>query len=127
MAHDEVPGQRSEHAGQQVAPAQLAPGESGIVALGKVTKMPWHDGHQVADLVLRKMDEVQRKILVSEWPGGAEAGRRWWSAWPRPVMEVGAGVGEELFGAVGVVVLMCLNWLSGLQFCRQVRLAGMHR
>ncbi|MGW1848116.1 ParB/RepB/Spo0J family partition protein [Streptomyces sp. NPDC001966] len=64
VAHDEVPGQRSEHAGQQVAPAQLAPGESGIVALGKVTKMPWHDGHQVADLVLRKMDEAQRKILV---------------------------------------------------------------
>lgn len=62
--HDEVPGQRSEHAGRQVAPAQLAPGESGIVALGKVTKMPWHDGHQVADLVLRKMDEAQRKILV---------------------------------------------------------------
>ncbi|MFG3532667.1 ParB/RepB/Spo0J family partition protein [Streptomyces sp. NPDC047917] len=62
--HDEVPGQRSEHAGRQVAPAQLAPGESGIVALGKVTKMPWHDGHQVADLVLRKMDEEQRKILV---------------------------------------------------------------
>ncbi|MEL5957198.1 ParB/RepB/Spo0J family partition protein [Streptomyces sp. CLV115] len=62
--HDEVPGQRSEHAGRQVAPAQLAPGESGIVALGKVTKMPWHDGHQVADLVLRKMDEDQRKILV---------------------------------------------------------------
>ncbi|MFF3787299.1 ParB/RepB/Spo0J family partition protein [Streptomyces sp. NPDC001933] len=62
--HDEVPGQRSEHAGHQVAPAQLAPGESGIVALGKVTKMPWHDGHQVADLVLRKMDEAQRKILV---------------------------------------------------------------
>ncbi|MEU2134033.1 ParB/RepB/Spo0J family partition protein [Streptomyces sp. NPDC018352] len=64
VAHDEVPGQRSEHAGHQVAPAQLAPGESGIVALGKVTKMPWHDGHQVADLVLRKMDEAQRKILV---------------------------------------------------------------
>ncbi|MFE3152121.1 MULTISPECIES: ParB/RepB/Spo0J family partition protein [unclassified Streptomyces] len=62
--HDEVPGQRSEHAGRQVAPAQLAPGESGIVALGKVTKMPWHDGHQVAELVLRKMDEAQRKILV---------------------------------------------------------------
>ncbi|WP_327311889.1 ParB/RepB/Spo0J family partition protein [Streptomyces sp. NBC_01243] len=62
--HDEVPGQRSEHAGRQVAPAQLAPGESGVVALGKVTKMPWHDGHQVADLVLRKMDEAQRKILV---------------------------------------------------------------
>ncbi|MFF1345389.1 ParB/RepB/Spo0J family partition protein [Streptomyces sp. NPDC058322] len=62
--HDEVPGQRSEHVGRQVAPAQLAPGESGIVALGKVTKMPWHDGHQVADLVLRKMDEAQRKILV---------------------------------------------------------------
>ncbi|MEU2671556.1 ParB/RepB/Spo0J family partition protein [Streptomyces sp. NPDC007164] len=62
--HDEVPGQRSERAGRQVAPAQLAPGESGIVALGKVTKMPWHDGHQVADLVLRKMDEAQRKILV---------------------------------------------------------------
>ncbi|MGW2086261.1 ParB/RepB/Spo0J family partition protein [Streptomyces sp. NPDC001880] len=62
--HDEVPGQRSEHAGRQVAPTQLAPGESGIVALGKVTKMPWHDGHQVADLVLRKMDEAQRKILV---------------------------------------------------------------
>lgn len=62
--HDEVPGQRSEHTGRQVAPAQLAPGESGIVALGKVTKMPWHDGHQVADLVLRKMDEAQRKILV---------------------------------------------------------------
>lgn len=62
--HDEVPGQRSEHAGHQVAPAQLAPGKSGIVAHGKVTKMPWHDGHQVADLVLRKMDEAQRKILV---------------------------------------------------------------
>lgn len=62
--HDEVPGQRSEHAGRQVAPTQLAPGESGIVALGKVTKMPWHDGHQVADLVLRKMDEAQRRILV---------------------------------------------------------------
>ncbi|MCX4851423.1 ParB/RepB/Spo0J family partition protein [Streptomyces sp. NBC_00893] len=62
--HDEVPGQRSEHPGHQVAPGQLAPGESGIVALGKVTKMPWHDGHQVADLVLRKMDEAQRKILV---------------------------------------------------------------
>lgn len=62
--HDEVPGQRSEHAERQVAPAQLAPGESGIVAPGKVTKMPWHDGHQVADLVLRKMDEAQRKILV---------------------------------------------------------------
>ncbi|WP_326770426.1 ParB/RepB/Spo0J family partition protein (plasmid) [Streptomyces sp. NBC_01591] len=62
--HEEVPGQRSEHAERQVAPTQLAPGESGIVALGKVTKMPWHDGHQVADLVLRKMDEAQRKILV---------------------------------------------------------------
>lgn len=61
---DEVPSQRSEKAGRQVAPTQLAPGESGIVALGKVTKMPWHDGHQVADLVLRKMDEAQRKILV---------------------------------------------------------------
>ncbi|WP_406740704.1 ParB/RepB/Spo0J family partition protein [Streptomyces atratus] len=62
--HDEVPGQRSEHAGRQVAPTQMAPGESGIVAFGKVTKMPWHDGHQIADLVLRKMDETQRMILV---------------------------------------------------------------
>jgi hypothetical protein len=42
----------------------MAPGESGIVAFGKVTKMPWHDGHQIADLVLRKMDETQRMILV---------------------------------------------------------------
>ncbi|MET9657245.1 ParB/RepB/Spo0J family partition protein [Streptomyces sp. NPDC006510] len=74
--HDEVPGQRSEHAERQVAPAQLAPGESGIVALGKVTKMPWHDGHQVADLVLRKMDEAQRKILVDRiLAEGSNSGR----------------------------------------------------
>ncbi|MET8275750.1 ParB/RepB/Spo0J family partition protein [Streptomyces sp. NPDC005096] len=60
---EDVPGQRSKPSAH-VEPEQLAPGESGFVAIGKVTKMPWHDGVKVAELVLSKMDLEQRRILV---------------------------------------------------------------
>ncbi|MEU8521302.1 ParB/RepB/Spo0J family partition protein [Streptomyces sp. NPDC048577] len=63
-AGEELPEQRSEFSSTRVDPARLSPGESGIFALSKVTKMPWHDGNRVAELVLEKMDEQQRRILV---------------------------------------------------------------
>ncbi|MFJ6501393.1 ParB N-terminal domain-containing protein (plasmid) [Streptomyces virginiae] len=49
-----------------IGPAvELAPGESGwIDARKQVTRMPWHDGRQVADLILEKMDGTQRTVLL---------------------------------------------------------------
>ncbi|MER5570615.1 ParB N-terminal domain-containing protein [Streptomyces goshikiensis] len=37
---------------------------TGWVHVGKLNRMPWTDGHKVADLVLAKMDTVQREVLV---------------------------------------------------------------
>ncbi|MFE9727356.1 ParB/RepB/Spo0J family partition protein [Streptomyces sp. NPDC005794] len=62
---EELPTQRTETGGQQADVAELAPGESGFVPLGRVTKMPWHDGDSVAELVLQKMDSEQQQVLLS--------------------------------------------------------------
>jgi ParB family transcriptional regulator, chromosome partitioning protein len=62
-APEELPTQRTE--ARQADGTELAPGESGFVPLGRVTKMPWHDGDAVAELVLRKMDSEQQQILLS--------------------------------------------------------------
>ncbi|MEU9706673.1 ParB/RepB/Spo0J family partition protein [Streptomyces sp. NPDC047981] len=63
---EELPAPRAESSTRQSEPSELAPGESGFVApLTRVTKMPWHDGNEVADLVLRKMEAEQQKILLA--------------------------------------------------------------
>ncbi|MFI5945892.1 ParB/RepB/Spo0J family partition protein [Streptomyces uncialis] len=47
-------------------PAEPAPGESGWVdGLRRVTKMPWHDGDKVADLVFQKMHPSQLEVLLN--------------------------------------------------------------
>ncbi|MGW0792326.1 ParB/RepB/Spo0J family partition protein [Streptomyces sp. NPDC002911] len=62
---EELPTQRTEADSQQAEVAELAPGESGFAPLSRVTKMPWHDGHAVAELVLQKMDHQQQQVLLS--------------------------------------------------------------
>ncbi|MFE2340209.1 ParB/RepB/Spo0J family partition protein [Streptomyces sp. NPDC059431] len=42
---------------------EAAPG-AGWVHVRKLNRMPWTDGHKVADLVLAKMDEEQREVLM---------------------------------------------------------------
>lgn len=64
-APEELPAQRTETDSQQADAAELAPGESGFVPLGRVTKMPWHDGDAVAELVLKKMGSEQQQVLLS--------------------------------------------------------------
>ncbi|MFE1519487.1 ParB/RepB/Spo0J family partition protein [[Kitasatospora] papulosa] len=64
-APEEVPSQRTEADSQQAVVPELAPGESGLVPLGRVVKMPWHDGKAVAELVLQKMDAEQQQVLLS--------------------------------------------------------------
>ncbi|MEV7617014.1 ParB/RepB/Spo0J family partition protein [Streptomyces sp. NPDC089799] len=43
----------------------LAPGQSGwIDGRQRVTRMPWHDGREVAELVIEKMNKEQRTVLL---------------------------------------------------------------
>ncbi|MEU1124668.1 ParB/RepB/Spo0J family partition protein [Streptomyces sp. NPDC005899] len=65
LVPEDVPAQRVQPDQPHVDADQLGPGESGYVPLGKVTKMPWHDGKAVAALVLQKMDAEQQRALVS--------------------------------------------------------------
>ncbi|MDX3433927.1 ParB/RepB/Spo0J family partition protein [Streptomyces sp. ME01-18a] len=62
---EELPTQRADTGGQHADVAELAPGESGFAPLSRVTKMPWHDGDAVAELVLKKMDHQQQQVLLS--------------------------------------------------------------
>ncbi|QNE79590.1 ParB/RepB/Spo0J family partition protein (plasmid) [Streptomyces finlayi] len=62
---DELPNQRAEPDSQQADVPALGPGESAFVPLGRVTKMPWHDGSAVAELVLQKMAAEQQQVLLS--------------------------------------------------------------
>ncbi|MFE7752837.1 ParB/RepB/Spo0J family partition protein [Streptomyces sp. NPDC057428] len=64
-APEELPAQRAEAGSQQPDVTELAPGESGFAPLSRVTKMPWHDGDAVADLVLKKMDSKQQQVVLS--------------------------------------------------------------
>lgn len=63
---DEVPGPRSEPTKPSAEPSwtEPPPGETGVVDIRRVTKMPWHDGNRVAEIVLEKMDLAQRMILA---------------------------------------------------------------
>ncbi|MEU9983542.1 ParB/RepB/Spo0J family partition protein [Streptomyces sp. NPDC050856] len=64
---DNLPAPRSEASdvlAQSPGSAEPAPGQSGVMDLRRVIRMPWHDGNQVADLVLEKMHEDQRKVLI---------------------------------------------------------------
>ncbi|MFD9541414.1 ParB/RepB/Spo0J family partition protein [Streptomyces sp. NPDC060022] len=62
---EELPAQRAEADGQQAHAPELSPGESGVLPLGRVIKMPWHDGNAVAELVLQKMDGEQQQVLLT--------------------------------------------------------------
>ncbi|MEF9915674.1 ParB/RepB/Spo0J family partition protein [Streptomyces sp. P5-A9] len=62
---EELPAQRTEADNHQADVPELAPGESGFAPLVRVTKMPWHDGDAVAELVLKKMDAEQQQVLFS--------------------------------------------------------------
>ncbi|WP_445277464.1 ParB/RepB/Spo0J family partition protein [Streptomyces sp. DSM 41033] len=64
-APEELPAQRTEADSQHADVPELAPGESGFAPLVRVTKMPWHDGDAVAELVLKKMDSEQQQVLLS--------------------------------------------------------------
>lgn len=62
---EELPTQRTEADSHQADVPELAPGESGFVPRTHVTKMPWHDGNAVAELVLQKMDDEQQQVLLA--------------------------------------------------------------
>ncbi|GAA3017555.1 ParB/RepB/Spo0J family partition protein [Streptomyces fulvorobeus] len=64
-APDELPTQRTEADPQQADLPELAPGESAFVPIGRVTKMPWHDGDAIAELVVQKMAVEQQQVLLS--------------------------------------------------------------
>lgn len=64
-APEELPAQRTEADSPQPDLTELAPGESGFAPLSRVTKMPWHNGDAVANLVLKKMDTEQQQVLLS--------------------------------------------------------------
>lgn len=64
-APEELPAQRTEADSQHADVTELAPGESGFMPLGRVTKMPWRDGNAVAKLVLQKMDDKQQQVLLA--------------------------------------------------------------
>ncbi|WP_424216736.1 ParB/RepB/Spo0J family partition protein (plasmid) [Streptomyces sp. BI20] len=69
-AHTGRPGERASTSSASPAPTggvleQPEDEEDGnLVDIRRLTRMPWHDGHQVADLVLEKMAPAQRAVLL---------------------------------------------------------------
>ncbi|MER5556248.1 ParB/RepB/Spo0J family partition protein, partial [Streptomyces sp. NPDC002793] len=56
---EELPAQRAEADDQQADAPELTQGDPSLAHLARGTKMPWHDGDAVAELVLQKMDDEQ--------------------------------------------------------------------
>ncbi|MEU9233590.1 ParB/RepB/Spo0J family partition protein [Streptomyces subrutilus] len=52
------------HTDDEVAPQGVEPGSPFVVDIRTLNRVPWHDGNGVADLVLQKMDETQRQVLL---------------------------------------------------------------
>ncbi|MFJ7069794.1 ParB/RepB/Spo0J family partition protein [Streptomyces sp. NPDC101115] len=65
-AGEDVPAQRNGLTTEEEI-SQLEPGESAFVnpAVVKVTRVPWHDGEAVAQLILDKMTPGQQNVLVA--------------------------------------------------------------
>ncbi|MGW2680911.1 ParB/RepB/Spo0J family partition protein [Streptomyces sp. NPDC001436] len=69
-SHDSGPAQPQDSAAVGDATSTAAeetpiPGESTLVDMRMVPRVPWHDGNEVADLVFEKMnDEKQRLVLL---------------------------------------------------------------